>query len=83
MNIVNMIESIMKNSSSWKKICFIALGLLVVMDAVLPRGEEAHYFVDKIPAFWTIFTLVGCLLLIKVSKGIAHLFLGKDEDYYG
>jgi hypothetical protein len=25
---------------------------------------------------------VGCFILIKVGKGIAHLFLSKDEDYY-
>jgi hypothetical protein len=26
---------------------------------------------------------VGCFLLIKVAKGIAHIFLSKDVDYYG
>lgn len=82
MNIVNIIENIKKNAASLRKICFIGLGLLVVMDVLLSR-ENAHYFVDKIPAFWTIFTLAGCFVLIKVSKGIAHMFLGKDEDYYG
>ena len=48
----------------------------------VPR-KEAHYFVDTIWAFWTLFTLVGCFVLIKFSKGIAHMFLSKDEDYYG
>jgi hypothetical protein len=82
MKIVNFIEYIKKNAARLKTLCFIGLGLLVVFDVVLPR-ENAHYFVDKIYAFWTIFSLVGCFLLIKISKGIAHLFLGKDEDYYG
>ena len=82
MNIVIMIEYIKKNATRLKTIFFIGLGLLVVFDIFLPR-EHAHYFVDKIYAFWTLFSLVGCLLLIKISKGIAHLFLGKDEDYYG
>jgi hypothetical protein len=82
MRIVTFIESLKKNAATLKTMCFVGLGLLVVFDVVLSR-ENAHYFVDKIPAFWTIFTLAGCFVLIKVSKGIAHLFLGKDEDYYG
>jgi hypothetical protein len=39
--------------------------------------------VDKIYAFWTFFALAGCFLLIKISKCIAHLILGQNEDYYG
>jgi hypothetical protein len=82
MKIVTFIDSLMKKGATVRKVCFVGLGLLVVFDVVLSR-ENAHYFVDKIPAFWTIFTLAGCFVLIKVSKGIAHMFLGKDEDYYG
>jgi hypothetical protein len=82
MHIINIIEYIKKNATRLKTVFFIGLGLLVVLDIFIPRGN-AHYFVDKIYAFWTFFALVGCFLLIKVSKGIAHLFLAKDEDYYG
>jgi len=82
MNIVNCIEYMKKNATRLKRVFVIGLGLLVVVDIFLPR-ENAHYFVDKVYAFWTIFTLAGCFLLIKISKGIAHLFLAKDEDYYG
>jgi hypothetical protein len=82
MKIVAFIDSLMKKGATVKKVFFIGLGLLVILDIFIPRGN-AHYFVDKIYAFWTFFALVGCFLLIKVSKGIAHLFLAKDEDYYG
>ncbi|MCX5831060.1 MAG: hypothetical protein NT140_04090 [Deltaproteobacteria bacterium] len=82
MNIVHTIEYIKKNAAGLKTVFFIGLVLLVVLDIFIPR-ENSHYFVDKIYAFWTFFALVGCFLLIKVSKGIAHLFLAKDEDYYG
>jgi len=82
MNIVKMIENIKKNATRLKTIFFIGLALLVVFDIFLPR-ENSHYFVDKIYAFWTFFAVVGCFLLIKISKGIAHMFLAKDEDYYG
>ncbi len=80
--ILNILEYMRKNSAALKKAFFLLLAALVVIDIFLPR-ENAHYFVDSIYAFWTLFTLVGCFVLIKFAKGCAHLFLSKDEDYYG
>lgn len=82
MSILNILEYLRKNSAALKKAFFLLLAALVLLDIFLPR-EHAHYFVDSIYAFWTLFTLVGCFVLIKFSKGVAHLFLSKDEDYYG
>jgi hypothetical protein len=82
MNVLNILEYLRKNAAMLKKAFFLLLAVLVLLDIFLPR-EHAHFFVDKIYAFWTLFTLAGCFVLIKFSKGIAHLFLSKDEDYYG
>jgi hypothetical protein len=82
MNVLKIIEYLREKAALLKMAFFIFLGALVLLDILLPRGN-AHYFVDKIYAFWTLFTLAGCFLLIKICKGIAHLFLSKDEDYYG
>ncbi len=82
MTVLNILEYLRKKSAALKKAFFLLLAALVLLDIFLPR-EHAHYFVDKIYAFWTLFTLVGCYVLIKFSKGVAHLFLSKDEDYYG
>jgi len=82
MNIVKILEYLRGKAALLKVAFFLFLGALVLLDILLPR-EDAHYFVDKIYAFWTFFALAGCFLLIKVSKGIAHFFLSKDEDYYG
>jgi hypothetical protein len=59
----------------------VYLAVLVVFDVLLSR-EHAHYLIDKIYAYWSLFGIVGCFLLIKFSKGLAHLFLAKDEDFY-
>jgi hypothetical protein len=82
MNVVKILEYLREKAALLKNALFLFLGALVLFDILLSR-EHAHYFVDKIYAFWTLFALVGCFVLIKVSKGIAHLFLSKDEDYYG
>ncbi len=82
MNVLKIIEYLRKKTAALKIAFFVFLGLIVLFDIFLPR-EQGRYFVDKIYAFWTFFALAGCFLLIKISKGIAHLFLAKDEDYYG
>jgi hypothetical protein len=65
-----------------KKVLIAYLIALVLFDVLLPR-EHAHYWIDKVYAYWTLFGGIGCFILIKVAKGAAHLFLGKDEDFYG
>ena len=82
MNIVKMIEYLRTRIKLLKNLFFGFLILLVIIDVLLPR-EHAHFFVDKIPAFWTIFTIIGCYLLARFSKGLAHTILGKKEDFYG
>jgi hypothetical protein len=82
MNVLKIIEVLRAKAAPLRIAFFVFLGVLILLDIFLPR-EDAHYVVDKIYAFWTFFTLAGCFLLIKISKGIAHLFLSKDEDYYG
>ncbi len=80
--ILKIIESLRANAKGLKTLFYVCLVIIVLLDVVLPR-EESHYTIDKVYAFWTLFTVVGCYLLIKVSKGIAHTILAKDEDYYG
>ncbi len=82
MKLLDALSYLRRKSQTLKIAFFICLGLLVVLDILLPR-EASHYLLDRINAFWTLFTLGGCFLLIKISKGIAHWFLAKDEDYYG
>ena len=80
--VLNILEYLRKNTAALKKGFFLLLAALVVFDVLLSR-KDAHYFVDAIWAYWTLFTLLGCFVLIKFAKGCAHMFLSKDEDYYG
>jgi hypothetical protein len=81
MKILSILEFLRSRTGQLKKLFFAFLALLVVLDVIIPR-EHAHFFVDKIPAFWTAFTVIGCYLLARFSKGLAHTILGKKEDFY-
>ena len=81
MKLADMIGTLRENLKILKIAMIVYLAVLVVFDVFLSR-EHAHYLIDKIYAYWTVFGTVGCFLLIKFSKGVAHLFLAKNEDYY-
>lgn len=83
MNILKCIESLRRNMKALKIVLIVYLIVLVIFDVLIHIGAHGHYFIDNIPAFWTMFGIIGCFLLIKVGKGIAHQFLSKDEDFYG
>ncbi len=83
MNVLKYIEMLRKDMKMLVKVLIAYLIILVIFDVIIHIGKHGHYFVDNIPAFWTMFGVAGCFILIKVAKGIAHTFLGKNEDYYG
>jgi uncharacterized membrane protein len=81
MKLANWIGTLRENLRTLKIVMIVYLAVLVVFDVLLSR-EHAHYLIDKIYAYWAIFGTIGCFLLIKFSKGIAHMFLSKNEDFY-
>lgn len=81
MNLADMIDTLRKNLRTLKIVMILYLVALVGFDLFLSRAD-AHFIIDKIYAYWAIFGTIGCFLLIKFSKGIAHLFLSKNEDFY-
>lgn len=64
-----------------KWILFAVLGALVVFD-LFARPHHAAFWGDKIVGFWSMFGFVGCVVLCVVSKGLCHVWLEKETDYY-
>lgn len=64
------------------QICLGLLACLVLVDALLVDKEHAHTWIERLPGFWTLFGLVGCILLIILSKWFGHLGIMTREDYY-
>ncbi len=62
--------------------CFFAfLGFAVLFDFIIDRPKP-HFFGDTIIGFWSIFGLLGCLLMIIICKGLSHVWLERKEDPY-
>lgn len=64
-----------------KGLFFLWLAFTVLFDFMAHR-HEPHFFGDAVIGFWAGFGLLGCLAMGVVCKGIYHLWLMQDEDYY-
>jgi drug/metabolite transporter (DMT)-like permease len=82
MKLVRLIEFLRQRLKIVVRVCFALLALLILADALLVDKEHAHSRLEHLPAFWSIFGLVGCVLIILGSKWFGHTGIMTREDYY-
>ena len=82
MKLIQLIEFLRHRLKSVVRICFGLLALLIVLDALLVDKEHAHTRIEHLPAFWSTFGFVGCVLIIIASKWFGHAGIMTREDYY-
>lgn len=81
MDIGKILENLVNNAKTLKRIGFAVLALLVVIDFFLPR-HHSHFFWDDIPGFSAVYGLVSCVLIVVISDVLGHYWLERSEDYY-
>jgi hypothetical protein len=84
MKLLQLIEFLRARLKTVVLVCLALLGCLVLLDAIpgLINKEHAHTRIEQMPAFWALFGLGGCSLLIILSKWFGHLGIMTREDYY-
>ena len=82
MKLVQLIEFLRNRLKTVVRVCFGLLALLIVVDALLVDKEHAHTRLEHLPAFWSIFGFVGCVVIILASKWFGHAGIMTREDYY-
>jgi hypothetical protein len=45
-------------------------------------ADHAHFSFEDLPAWGSLYGLVSCVAIIKVSKWLGHLRLMRPENYY-
>ncbi|HNW40397.1 MAG TPA: hypothetical protein PK879_04160 [Opitutaceae bacterium] len=84
MNLVRLIDFLRDRLPLVIRICWVILGLLVVIDAIpaLVDKHHAHTAPEHIPGFWSVFGFLACTIIIFVSKWFGHSGIMKREDFY-
>lgn len=81
MDIGKVLENLVANTKTLKRIVYVILALLVVIDFFLPR-HHPHFFWDEIPGFSAVYGFISCILIIVISKALGRFWLARSEDYY-
>ena len=76
-----ILENLVKNTKTLKRIAYVILVLTVALDFFIPR-HHVHFFWDEIPGFSAVYGFISCILIIIVSKTLGHYWLSRPEDYY-
>ena len=84
MNLARLIDFLRHRLQTVVRVGIAGLIVLVALDTIpgLIDKEHAHTAAEHLPAFWAVFGLVGCLLLVVVAKTLGHLGVSTREDYY-
>jgi predicted tellurium resistance membrane protein TerC len=81
MELGKILENMLNNTKTLKRIAYVILALTVVLDLFIPR-DYVHFFWDDIPGFSAVYGFISCILIIIVSKTLGHYWLSRPEDYY-
>lgn len=76
-----ILEGLIRNIKTTKRIAYGILFLTVLIDLFIPR-EHTIFTWDHIPGFSAVYGFISCVLIIVVSKVLGHYWLMKREDYY-
>jgi TRAP-type mannitol/chloroaromatic compound transport system permease small subunit len=84
MNLARLIDLLRDRLGTVVRTSLVALAALVVLDAVpaVVDKARAHTAMEHVPAFWTVFGFLGCLLLVVFAKLLGRLGISAREDYY-
>ena len=82
MKLAQFIEFLRNRLKTVIRICFGVLAVLILWDAVLVHKDHAHTSMERLPAFWSVFGFLGCVVIVLASKWFGHTGIMTREDYY-
>jgi hypothetical protein len=84
MSLISLIQFLRTRLKGVVRFCLATLAVLVLVDAIpgFVGKEHAHTAAERLPGFWALFGLIGCIVLILVSKAFGHAGIMQREDYY-
>jgi hypothetical protein len=82
MKLVQFIEFVRDRLRLVVRLCFGLLAALILVDGLLVNKENAHTALERLPAFWSAFGFLGCVLIVIGSKWFGHAGIMTREDYY-
>lgn len=81
MDIGKLLENMVANARTLRRIMLALMALLVLADVLVPSGYDRFVW-ESIGGFGALYGFVSCVLIIVVSKALGATVLNRPEDYY-
>ena len=82
--IIQLIDYLKERLRTVRLLFGIAIAIMVVWTVVGVDNHHAHTWMEAhIPGFWSIFTLLCCVVLIYFARWFGKSGIMTREDYYG
>jgi len=67
-----------------RKVIYVSCGVLalVALIDVFVDKHHAHTKAEHLPAFWSVFGFIACVLIVLLSKAFGKAGIMTREDYY-
>ena len=81
--IITLIDFLKTRPQAVKTGCSIGIAIMLVWSVVAVDTHHAHTWLEvHIPGFWSIFTLLSCVVLIYFAGWFGRSGITTREDYY-
>lgn len=81
--IINFIDYLKERQQTIKRHCYTAIALMLIWTVVGADTHHAHTWMEAhIPGFWSIFTILCCLVLVYFAGWFGRSGVMTREDYY-
>jgi len=81
--IVDLIDFLKKHQKTVRVFSIIGIALMLVWSYLGADNHHAHTWMEAhIPGFWSLFTIVSCIVLIFFSRWLGKSGIEAREDYY-
>ena len=80
--ITEFIDFLYKHAQAMAKWCYGGLAAIILWSMIAVDSHHAHTWLEKIPGFWSIFTIISGVVLIYAARWLAQGGLATREDYY-
>lgn len=81
MDIGKILENLVNNTRTLKRVSYVVLALTVAIDFFISRHHHVFFWED-IPGFSAFYGFISCVLIVVISKALGHYWLERSEEYY-
>ena len=80
--IIELIDYAKKYQIALKRWCYGGLVAVIIWSIIVIDTHHVHTWLEKIPGFWSLFTLIAIFLLVCIARWFAKSGIEVHEEYY-